>query len=331
MRINNKTKIEIISFIGLVAITITASLLSINPKIPVYIENSTKSDSANNPNPEMNLIDPTTLDIDDKDPGRNSNDKEDNGLNGKDADKTLLMLDVEGNPENKSIEITNPSDFVETSDGAISKISEIDTVNQPTPGSTRQNPPTTSVTTVPDSPVVKDTTPITTNPEYKTDSSGWTPPPPGQGTGELIWEGAENIKIDSSTSVETLQTDLGYLVGRELLNAGYNTLYPNASPGKLVDDANMNFARTGIMTLDPASYGLPEVVGYYSAKLPVKGENIVEAGDYIFDYMKSDPIFNDKVRTVFSTPKDGWLSVYQKDGFFYILYAAVNQGYSSYG
>ena len=198
------------------------------------------------------------------------------------------------------------------------------------PTSAIQKPPSVSVTTVPDSTVSKDTTPIPENPADQPDATGWTPPPPGVGTGELIWEGAENIIIDISPTIETLQRDVGLIVGNNLLNAGYNSIYPNASPRDLVEDANQNYARTGIITLNPASYGIPKVVGSYNVRLPAAGTNAVEASNYISEYMKSDTVFNEKINTVFSIPKDGWLSVYQKDGYFYILFAVVDIGYSSY-
>ena len=99
----------------------------------------------------------------------------------------------------------------------------------------------------------------------------------------------------------------------------------------MVEDANRNYARTGIITLNPISYGLPKVVGYYNVRLPATGTNAIEAGEYISEYMKVDPVFNEKIETVFAIPKDGWLSVYQKDGYFYILFVVVNIGYSSFG
>jgi hypothetical protein len=237
------------------------------------------------------------------------------------------MLDVSGNPKASASAQNPPAAFTETPDGLVA--------NQGVkPGSTTSIPtqkaPSAVVTIIPDTTKPKTTTPAPSNPQDKTDPTGWVPPPPGVGAGALIWEGAENIAINTAKSVETLQRDLGLLVGSLLLEEGYSSLYPNASPRDLTEDANKNYARTGNLVLNPSAYDLPKVVGTYSVKLPATGSNIFEAADFILEFMKSDPKFNEKVRTVFATPKDGWLSVYQKDGYFFILYVAVDIGYSSF-
>lgn len=240
--------------------------------------------------------------------------------------KNSLILDVGGNPKyGESGQINTPA-YTETSDGL--------TANKGTkPGSTTSSTtrgPSAVVTIIPDATKPKTATPNPSNPQDKSDPTGWVPPQPGEGAGVLIFEGPESIAINTDKSVETLQRDLGLLVGYLLLEEGYNSLYPNASPRDLAEDANKNYARTGNLVLNPSLYDLPKVVGTYSVKLPATGTNSIEAADYISEFMKSDPVFNEKVRTVFATPKDGWLSVYQKDGFFYILYVAVDIGYSSF-
>ena len=98
----------------------------------------------------------------------------------------------------------------------------------------------------------------------------------------------------------------------------------------MVEAAIKVYAETGVITLNPANYGLPKLVGYYNAKMPANGANVAEAGDYVAKYMENDPTFNNKVKTTFNVYKDGWLSVYQKGGYFYILFAVVDKGYSSF-
>ena len=245
----------------------------------------------------------------------------------KDQTYDIPLLDVGGDPKKEPLKQIEP----DTSQAGAPNGSSPVATPQTNPTSALQKPPSAGVTIIPDPTQPKDSSPTPDNPADQASPTGWTPPPPGVGTGELIWEGAQNIKIDISPSVETLQRDLGYLVGSKLLDAGYNSIYPNASPRDLTEDANRNYASTGNITLTPESYGLPKVVGCYNARLPATGTNILEAGNFIFEYMKSDPVFNDKIKTVFSIPKDGWLSVYQKDGCFYILYVSVDIGYSSFG
>ena len=238
----------------------------------------------------------------------------------------IPLLNVGGDPKKEPLKQTEPGTNQTGEPNGTSPVA----TPQTNPTSPVQKPPSVGVTIIPDPTQPKDTSPTPENPADQASPTGWIPPPPGVGTGELIWEGAENIKIDISPTVETLQRDVGLLVGNNLLNAGYNSIYPNASPRDLVEDANRNYARTGIITINPISYGLPKVVGYYNIRLPATGTNAVEASNYISEYMKSDTVFNDKIKTVFSIPKDGWLSVYQKDGYFYILFVVVDIGYSSY-
>jgi len=321
MKITKKAKILAASFSGVAVLCIMAALLFMNPSNPLPKGNTNNPDNPVNSSSDLGISFPSIQDTADGSAEQTSKES---------ITKDLIRLDVEGTPENKPINQKNPSDFVETSNSIASTSADSKQTSQPTPTASQQKPPSTDVTITPDSTVSKDTTPISENPTDQTDSTGWTPPPPGVGTGELIWEGAENIPIDISPAVETLQRDVGLLVGNNLLNAGYNTIYPNASPRDLVEDANRNYARTEIITLDPANYGLPKVVGSYNVRLPAVGTNTVEASNYISEYMKSDTVFNDKIKTVFSIPKDGWLSVYQKDGYFYILFAVVDIGYSSY-
>ena len=191
--------------------------------------------------------------------------------------------------------------------------------------------PTTTVSQQPDGTQSKTSTANPNNPADGT-ADGWTPPPPGVGTGALIGSGSESVKIDTNPSVETLQRTLGLLVGSQLQNDGYTTLYPNAgSVRDLVESAIQKYADTGAIQLDTSSWGLPSLVGYYNVRVSAQGSNAAEAAIYIADYMEKDFVFNDKVSLVFNVAKDGWLSVYQKDGYFYILFAVVDKGYSSFG
>lgn len=165
-----------------------------------------------------------------------------------------------------------------------------------------------------------------------TANTGWTPPAPGEGTGELISSGLESIPVSSDSSVEQLQPDIGFEVGGKLIDAGYNTLYPDAgTPKDMVEDAVKSYAETGAVKLNSDRYGLPAIVGYYNIKLPVQGANAAEAANYIFNYMKNDAVFNQQVKTVFTKYQDGFLSVYQKGGYFYVLFAVINKGYSNVG
>jgi len=322
MKITKKAKILTASISGISVITMMAVLLIMTPSnLPPNGNTNNPDDPTNSPN-DLIVSVPSASDITDGSAEQSSKELMDNDL---------IQLDVGGNPNNEPSKKTNPSDFVETSNSITSTSTNPTQAIQPKPTSTQQKPPSVGVTIIPDPTEPKDTSPTPDNPEDQASPTGWTPPPPGVGTGELIWEGAENIKIDISPSVETLQRDVGLLVGNNLLNAGYNSIYPNASPRDLVEEAIMNYARTGIITLNPANYGLPEVVGYYNVKLPATGTNVVEAGEYISECMKVDPVFNEKIETVFAIPKDGWLSVYQKDGYFYILFVVVDIGYSSFG
>ncbi|MHB8964269.1 MAG: hypothetical protein ACYC5K_14070 [Saccharofermentanales bacterium] len=193
-----------------------------------------------------------------------------------------------------------------------------------------KTPPSANVTTVPDNPVPTAATPDADNPSDASDPDDWTPPPPGEGIGEQITVGFESIPVDTNSSIEKLQVEVGLQTGTLLLEGGYYTLYPNASPMRLVEDAIVGFARENKIVLNPADYGLPKVVGVYSAVIPAQGTNVLEAADAVFEFMKNDDVFNQKVETVFSEPKDGWLSVYQRNGYFYILYVVVDIGYSGF-
>ena len=186
--------------------------------------------------------------------------------------------------------------------------------------------PSASVTQHPDGTQSKSSTANPNNPADGT-ADGWAPPAPGEGLGPLISEGFESVAVNIDPSVEKLQCEVAFQAGSDLPNAGYNTLYPNGAPDRLVEDAIAVYAKTGVITLNPSSYGLPGLV----AKIPASGSNAKVAGDYVANHMVNDPIFNEKVRTTFNVCKDGWLSVYQKDGFFYILFAVVDKGYSSFG
>jgi hypothetical protein len=156
----------------------------------------------------------------------------------------------------------------------------------------------------------------------------WTPPPPGQGI-ELISEGYENIPVNIDAWVETLQPDIAAVAGSNLLMAGYDSLYPNAIPvSQMTENAVKRFAETGDVVLKPDVYGLPGLVGYYSARITASGTNAREAGDYIAGYMMADAEFNRMADTVFSIYKDGWIAVYQRDGYFHVLFAVVDKGYS---
>ena len=156
-------------------------------------------------------------------------------------------------------------------------------------------------------------------------------PPADVGTGDLISEGFENEPIDISANVTTLQTSLGFVIGDELLNSGYNTLIPNAGSTKqLVEDAVKIYANTGNVSLNPASYGLPKLIASYNIKIKAQGTNALESGKYIANYIKNDATFNNLVTQKLGIPKDGYVAVYQKDGYFYVLFAVIDKGYSSF-
>lgn len=193
-----------------------------------------------------------------------------------------------------------------------------------------KTPPSANVTTVPDNPVPTAATPDADNPSDASNPDDWTPPPPGEGTGEQITIGFDSIPVDTNSSIEKLQAEIGLQTGTLLLEGGYYTLYPNASPMRLVEDAIVGFARENKIVLNPADYELPKVVGVYSAVIPAQGTNVLEAADAVYEFLKNDDVFNQKVETFFSEPKDGWLSVYQRNGNFYILYVVVDIGYSGF-
>ena len=155
------------------------------------------------------------------------------------------------------------------------------------------------------------------------------PPKPKEGY-EIDIDKYENIPVDCNPSVEESHIAMGLVVGSNLEKAGYYSLYTNAgAPREMVIDAVKNYAYTGNVSLTPSNYSLPALVGEYHVKLQVKGSNVAESAEYISDYMKNDKAFNDKVNTVFSQYKDGFLSVYQKDGYFYVLFAVIDKGYTN--
>ena len=212
----------------------------------------------------------------------------------------VAMLDVGGNPNGSS----NVPSGTNSGNSATNNYSE--TVDNPS-----QNQPFVDVGVVPDAVENKDEPP---NPQPPPDGFVQVPPEP----------------INPDKSVEKPLTEIGLLVGANLEKAGYNTLFLNAgSPREMVENAVKNYAQTGNVTLNPSAYGLPELVGEYHIKLAVKGVTITESAKYISDYMIADKAFNDKVKTVFNQYKDGYLSVYQKDGNFYVLFAVIDKGYVS--
>ncbi|MHB1454212.1 MAG: hypothetical protein ACYCYM_09725 [Saccharofermentanales bacterium] len=310
-------KIAGIAITGILAITITALIIA--GPLRTATPGGESSDAVSEPGYNLDI------------PSAVSEGADTDMANSKELDgDSILQLDLDDRPAAKPTDPAIPADFVEDTDGSVSSTGQSQPA-EPSPTATAQKPPSAAVTVVPDSPVPKDTTPVPENPEDRQTADGWTPPPPGEGTGDLIWEGAENIPIDGSAAVEALHRELGFYVGNGLIEAGYTSIYPNASPRDLVEDAARVYARTGNIVLNPASYGLPKVVGYFAVRLPATGSNVVDAGNTIIEYMKSDAVFNQKVQTVFSVTKDGWLSVYQKDGYFFILFVVVDIGYDSFG
>jgi hypothetical protein len=287
-------------------IVVSVVLINFNKPVPVVTGSTETSKPTNDIIIKSPILPPNTH-SEAQNPIENQNEK-------------APILDVSGNPVSK---LPNKTGSVKPTENPNKTTSS----NPSTP-----KPPSADALVTPDGTQPKGDEPNPTNPADQNDPNGWTPPPPGVGTGELISQGAESIKIDINTSIETLQRAVGLQVGSNLLNAGYNTLYPNAgAPQDMVEAAVKNYANTGTVTLNPVSYGLPKIVGHYNIKLTAQGTNVSEAGKYIFEYMKNDKNFNDMVKSTFNVYKDGWLSVYQKDGYFYILFAVIDKGYSSFG
>jgi len=239
----------------------------------------------------------------------------------------VSILDVGGNPNYEPFKQVFPVNSMGGPNSTTTAITATTAITTST-----QKPPSIIVTSSPDGTLPKDSEPSPANPTAQNDPNAWTPPAPGEGTGGLIDEGFESIKVNIDKSVETFQPEMGLLVGSELINAGYNTIYPNAgAPRDMVENAVKNYATTGSITLTPTNYGLPKIVGSYNLKLATKGTNVAEASKYVFEYIKNDKLFNDKVKADFKIYKDGWLSVYQKDGYFYIIFAVIDKGYSNMG
>jgi len=224
---------------------------------------------------------------------------DDSGNNAKTTDSPNgVDLDVRGNPNNSG----------GNSDGNSADLG----VGNPN-GNSTQPPPSVNVDVATVEFVPKDVQP---NPQ----------PPPDEYV--VILEKFEDIPVSADKSIKKPQPEIGFIVGANLENAGYNTLFTNAgTPRQMVVEAVKNYADTGRVSLKPADYGLPALVGEYHVKLPVKGTNVKESAKYISDYMRNDRAFNNKVNTVFSQYKDGFLAVYQKDGHFYVLFAVIDKGY----
>lgn len=255
---------------------------------------------------------------------------DENGTSGS-SDATgasLLSLDVAGNPSGSAAASAGGG-----KQGASNTNASAGGKGSAAVGSSK-NDPSVSVSVTQDGTQSKNTSPTpskSTGSNYPSDPDDWAPPAPGEGTGSMISSGTDSIPISTDPSVDTLQLALGLQVGCNLLNAGYNTLYPDGCPETMVEDAAKVYADTGKISLDPSKYGLPKLIGYYNAKTPAKGPNVTAASSYIASYMENDAVFKSDLKTIFSVYKDGWLSVYQKGGYFYILYAVVDKGYSDLG
>jgi hypothetical protein len=305
-----KVKILTATVSGVVALAITATAICIGLNKPLSAKTSdnTLKDSTN-----VVVSVPTTNDISDV-----SSKKPNNGQ---------ITLDVGCNPTSISNNSTDNNNSQKSNNN-----SSINASNS----SSSQKPPSVTTDTSKDTTQPKDTTPApnpptTSDPNYPTNPDDWTPPPPGVGTGEIISEGFENEPIDISANITTLQTSLSLIIGDELLNSGYNTLIPNAGSTKqLVEDAVKVYADTENVRLNPASYGLPKLITSYNIKIKAQGTNALESGKYIANYMKNDAIFNNLVTERLGIPKDGYVAVYQKDGYFYVLFAVIDKGYSSF-
>lgn len=210
-----------------------------------------------------------------------------------------IFLDVDGNPNRPS-----------STTGGASGCGSSNAGNAP---ANTQRPPSVIVEEATIPAETKDAQP---NPQ----------PPPDEIV--VVSEGADSIPVNADKSIEKLQPEIGLLVGTNLENAGYNTLFMNAGlPRQMVEDAVKNYAQTGRVSLNPANYNLPALVGEYHVRLPVRGTNAPQAAKAISDHMRNDRAFNDKVATVFNQYKDGFLAVYQKDGYFYVLFAVIDKGY----
>ena len=216
-------------------------------------------------------------------------------------ENSKINLDVGGDPNNRPD--NNPDNAVYTNSEDSNNSGDYAT----------QKPPSVDVKVVTPELEPKDAQP---NPK----------PPPDEFV--VVSEGFEKIPISSDKSIDMLQPEIGLLIGSNLERAEYFTLFTNAgAPRQMVEDSVKHYAYTGSVSLNPASYGLPALVGEYHIKLPVRGANVKEAAKHISDHMRNDKAFNDKVNTVFSQYKDGFISVYQKDGHFFVLFAVIDKGY----
>jgi len=282
MKMTKKAKklTAIVSGAVAVAITVTVICIEMNkPLSTVTTENTLKSQT------DIILKIPTT-------PG-------DTNMPSEQQKNQQIKLDVGGNPTlgPNTNNATNNNNSQNNSNNS----------NQAT-----QKPPSVTVDIIKDTTQPKPTpTPTITDPSYPTNPDDWTPPPSGVGTGEPISEGFENEPIDISTNITTLQTNLSFVIGDELLNGGYNTLIPNAGSAKqLVEDSVKVYAESGNVNLNPASYGLPKLIAFYNIKIKAQGTNALEAGKYIANYMKNDSTFNNMVSAKLGMPKDGYVAVY---------------------
>lgn len=242
---------------------------------------------------------------------------------------TKVVLDVTGDPGEPDSEKNNVAGNPGMENTTARPGADGQTDSSHTGGTVTESPqrPTASNTVTPDGeePKPNPQPPVASDSNYPSTPDEWQPLPPGQGTGEQIGSGFESIPIDMGA--DKLQGEVGLLAGSYLLER-YNTIYPDAeTPRAMVEAAVKQYAATGQVILEPSQYGLPKLVGEYHARIKATGSNAAEAARYVADYMIGDQTFNSKIATEFSSYKDGYLAVYQKDGYFYILFAVIDKGY----
>ena len=224
-------------------------------------------------------------------------------------------VDVGGNPGRRP-EVSTVTSADETT-------SHNDTVSA-------QLPPSTTITTQKDDVQSKDTEPKhppveSQNTDYPNNPNDWIPPPPGVGTGDQLNSGYEHIIVSPDKSIVALHEDIAAVVTSNLANSGYFADFWAGEVKNFVVDAVQNYAETDKIILHPEKYSLPKVTAQYNVKINAKGTNAKEAGNYVYDYLIHDQVFKDKINGEFANGNRGYLSVYQSDGYYFILAVMVDK------
>ena len=221
------------------------------------------------------------------------------------------------NGDNQSDPGPNPNNSKVTSQNNNSS-------SQNTTSVSPQKPPSTTITVDKDKTESKNTTPSPSKPADPTTPGDDWPPPPGTGMGDLISEGFDKVPVNPDKSVETEQENIASVIKNHFAE---DKVYNSFDAGEVMDfvlDGVKNYAKTGTVNLNPSKFGLPKVTGQYQAKIQAKGTNAQAAGDYVYDYLKSDQTFQSKLKGEFGNGNYGYLSVYQKGGYYYILAVMVD-------